>query len=69
MTTRERAYAKASNQRFNQFTEMWIVGSPEGLAAMIQAARATGRLVYISAPQLMGGDDTRHRRYLRLRNH
>ncbi|PZG11531.1 hypothetical protein C1I95_27145 [Micromonospora craterilacus] len=67
MTTRERAYAKASNQHANQFTEMWVVGSPEDLAVMIHAARATGRLVYVSAPHQMGGDDTRHRRYLRLR--
>lgn len=69
MTTRERAYAKASNQRANQYTEMWIVGSPEDLAVMIHAARSTGRLVYVSAPHQMGGDDTRHRRYLRLRTY
>ncbi|MBQ1051686.1 hypothetical protein KBX50_24865 [Micromonospora sp. C51] len=69
MTTRERAYTKANNQRANQYTEIWVVGNPEDLAVMIQAARATGRLVYVSAPHLMGGDDTRHRRYLRLRNH
>ncbi len=68
MTTRERTYAKASNQRANQYTEMWVVGSPEDLAVMIHAARATGRLVYVSAPHQMGGDDTRHRRYLRLRS-
>ncbi|WP_341718852.1 hypothetical protein QQG74_03480 [Micromonospora sp. FIMYZ51] len=69
MTTRERAHAKANNQRFNQFTEIWIVGTPEDLAVMIHAARATGRLVFVSAPHAMGGDDTRHRRYLRLRTH
>ncbi|RAO11823.1 hypothetical protein [Micromonospora noduli] len=69
MTTRERTYAKANNQRAAQFTEMWIVGSPEDLAAMLHAAAQTGRLVYVSAPRLVGGDDTRHRRYLRLRTH
>ncbi|MFU8851255.1 hypothetical protein ACNAW0_09770 [Micromonospora sp. SL1-18] len=68
MTTRERTYARANNQRAAQYTEMWIVGSPEDLAAMIDAARSTGRLVYVSAPHQMGGDDTRHRRYLRLRS-
>jgi alkanesulfonate monooxygenase SsuD/methylene tetrahydromethanopterin reductase-like flavin-dependent oxidoreductase (luciferase family) len=69
MTTRERAYAKASNQRAAQYTEMWIVGSPEDLAVMLRAAARTGRLVYVSAPHQMGPDDTRHRRYLRLRTH
>lgn len=67
MTTHERARARANNQRANQYTEMWIVGNPEDLAVMIHAARITGRLVYVSAPHRMGGDDTRHRRYLRLR--
>ncbi|MGW5083184.1 hypothetical protein [Micromonospora echinospora] len=68
MSTRERAYARASNQRAAQFTEMWIVGTPEDLAVMIHAATQTGRLVYVSAPHQMGPDDTRHRRYLRLRS-
>ncbi|MEU5525406.1 hypothetical protein ABZ744_00520 [Micromonospora chersina] len=67
MTTREREYARANNQRAAQYTEMWIVGSPEDLAVMLHAAAQTGRLVYVSAPHQMGGDDTRHRRYLRLR--
>jgi hypothetical protein len=67
MTTRERAYTRAHNQRAAQYTEMWIVGSPEDLAVMLHAAARTGRLVYVSAPHQMGPDDTRHRRYLRLR--
>ncbi|MDM4721617.1 hypothetical protein QTQ03_19215 [Micromonospora sp. WMMA1363] len=67
MTTRERTYAKANNQYAATFTELWIVGSPEDIAAMIRVASASGRLVYVSAPTRMGGDDTRHRRYLRLR--
>lgn len=68
MTTRERTYARANNQRAAQFTELWIVGSPEDLAVMLDAAARTGRLVYVSAPRQMAGDDTRHRRYLRLRS-
>ncbi|MDM4720361.1 hypothetical protein QTQ03_12540 [Micromonospora sp. WMMA1363] len=68
MTTRERARVRANNQRAAQYTELWIVGRPEDIAAMIHAASATGRLVFVSAPHLMGGDDTRHRRYLRLRS-
>ncbi|NJP30678.1 hypothetical protein [Micromonospora thermarum] len=68
MTTRDRTQARANNQRANQYTEMWVVGSPEDLAVMLHAASATGRLVFVSAPQRMGGDDTRHRRYLRLRS-
>ncbi|MEV0810420.1 hypothetical protein [Micromonospora sp. NPDC050200] len=69
MTTRERTYAKANNQRAAQFTELWIVGRPEDIAAMVQVASASGRLVFVSAPTRMGGDDTRQRRYLRLRTH
>ncbi|MFF0228851.1 hypothetical protein [Micromonospora sp. NPDC005254] len=69
MTTRERAYAKANNQRAAQFTELWIVGRPEDIAVMVRAASASGRLVYLSSPTPMGGDDNRHRRYLRLRTH
>ncbi|MFJ5668184.1 hypothetical protein ACIQAR_21055 [Micromonospora chalcea] len=67
MTTRERTYARASNQRAAQYTEIWVVGSPEDLAVMLHAAAQTGRLVYVSAPHQMGADDNRHRRYLRLR--
>ncbi|MBG6069171.1 hypothetical protein [Micromonospora ureilytica] len=69
MTTRERAYAKANNQRAAQFTELWIVGRPEDIAVMVRAASASGRLVYVSSPSPMGGDDNRQRRYLRLRTH
>ncbi|WP_327033020.1 hypothetical protein [Micromonospora ureilytica] len=69
MTTRERAYAKANNQRAAQFTELWIVGRPEDIAVMVRAASASGRLVYLSSPTPMGGDDNRQRRYLRLRTH
>ncbi|MFI6065291.1 hypothetical protein ACIA47_08475 [Micromonospora sp. NPDC051227] len=67
MTTRERAYARANNQRAAQFTELWITGSPEDIAALVQAVARSGRLVYLSAPRQMPGDDNRHRRYLRLR--
>ncbi|MEW1585938.1 hypothetical protein AB0283_10870 [Micromonospora vinacea] len=69
MTTRERAYARANNQRAAQFTELWIVGRPEDIAVMVRAASASGRLVYLSSPSPMGGDDNRQRRYLRLRTH
>lgn len=68
MTTRERAYAKANNQRAAQYTEMWIIGTPEDLAVMLHVASRTGRLVFVSAPHQMGPEDTRHRRYLRLRS-
>ncbi|MEV1143320.1 hypothetical protein [Micromonospora sp. NPDC049799] len=67
MTTRERTYARANNQKAAQYTELWIIGRPEDIAAMVQVASASGRLVFASAPTAMGGDDTRHRRYLRLR--
>ncbi|MEV1145186.1 hypothetical protein [Micromonospora sp. NPDC049799] len=67
MTTRERAYARANNQRAAQFVELWIVAQPHEIAAMVQVASASGRLVFASAPTAMGGDDTRQRRYLRLR--
>ncbi|SCG63275.1 hypothetical protein [Micromonospora coxensis] len=67
MTTRERAQSRANQQRAAQYTEMWVVAQPAEIAAMVQIASASGRLVYVSPPQLMGGDDTRHRRYLRLR--
>ncbi|MET8306059.1 hypothetical protein [Micromonospora sp. NPDC005173] len=69
MTTREHTYAKANNQRAAQYTELWVIGRPEDIAAMVQVASASGRLVYASAPTRMGGDDNRHRRYLRLRTH
>ncbi|MFI7603949.1 hypothetical protein ACIBTV_02350 [Micromonospora sp. NPDC049366] len=69
MTTRERTYTRANQQRAAQYTELWVIGSPEDIAVMIHAASRTGRLVFVSAPQPMGGDDTRHRRYLRLRTH
>ncbi|MEU4714088.1 hypothetical protein AB0F73_10630 [Micromonospora purpureochromogenes] len=67
MSTRERTYARASNQRAAQFVELWIVAQPHEIAAMVQVASASGRLVFVSPPTPMGGDDTRHRRYLRLR--
>lgn len=67
MTTRERTYARANQQRAAQFVELWIVAQPHEIAAMLQVASASGRLVFVSAPTPMGGDDTRHRRYLRLR--
>ncbi|RZU73472.1 hypothetical protein EV384_1877 [Micromonospora kangleipakensis] len=67
MTTRERTYARANNQRMAQYAELWIIARPQEIEAMVQAASASGRLVYLSPPALMGGDDTRQRRYLRLR--
>ena len=67
MSTRERTYARANQQRAAQYTELWIVGQPHEIASMVQVASASGRLVFVSAPTPMGGDDTRHRRYLRLR--
>ena len=67
MTTRERTYTRANQQRAAQYAEIWIVAQPAEIAAMVQVASASGRLVYLSAPTPMGGDDTRHRRYLRLR--
>ena len=67
MTTRERTYTRANQQRAAQYAEIWIVAQPAEIAAMVQVASASGRLVYASAPTPMGGDDTRHRRYLRLR--
>ncbi|RQW99352.1 hypothetical protein [Micromonospora globispora] len=67
MTTRERTYVRGNNQRAAQYTELWIIGQPAEIAAMVQVASASGRLVFISAPTPMGGDDNRHRRYLRLR--
>ncbi|PWU43199.1 hypothetical protein DLJ46_32670 [Micromonospora globispora] len=67
MTTRERTYARANSQRAAQYVELWIVARPEEIEVMVQAASASGRLIYLSPPVPMGGDDTRFRRYLRLR--
>ncbi|MEU1843836.1 hypothetical protein [Micromonospora sediminicola] len=67
MTTREHAYARANSQRAAQYVEIWIVAQPSEIASMVQVASASGRLVYLGPPQPMGGDDTRQRRYLRLR--
>ncbi|TDC43625.1 MULTISPECIES: hypothetical protein [unclassified Micromonospora] len=68
MTTRERTVIRINNQRAAQYTELWVIGTPEDLALMFEAANRTGRLVFVSAPTPMGGDDTRFRRYVRLRN-
>jgi hypothetical protein len=65
MTARERTYARVNNQRAAQYAELWIIARPQEIEAMVQAA--SGRLVYLSPPTPMGGDDTRFRRYLRLR--
>jgi hypothetical protein len=67
MTTRERAYARATNQRMIQYTELWIIGMPDDIATLMQAAKSSGQLVYASPPQTVGRDDPRMRRYLRLR--
>lgn len=69
MTTRERARARANTQQLAQFTELWIVGRPADVAALVDAASRSGLLAYVSPPALMGGDDPRIRRYLRLRAH
>ncbi|MFJ1542486.1 hypothetical protein ACIODS_28505 [Micromonospora chalcea] len=67
MTTREHAYAKANQQRAARYVEIWIVAQPGEIASMVQVASASGRLVYLVPPHAVGGDDTRQRRYLRLR--
>lgn len=69
MTTRERASARANNQRASTYVELWIIAPPEDIATLVRLASASGRLVYISPSTAMGGGDTRHRRYLRLRTH
>ncbi|AVT38017.1 hypothetical protein [Plantactinospora sp. BB1] len=69
MTTRERARAKANTQQMAQYTELWIVGHPADVAALVHTASRSGLLAYVSPPASMGGDDPRIRRYLRLRAH
>ncbi len=67
MTTRERAYARASSQRMVQYTELWIIGMPEDIAALMDIAGRSGKLAYASPPTPVSPDDPRMRRYLRLR--
>jgi len=67
MTTRQHTYAKANSQRASRYVEIWIVAQPGEIASMVQVASASGRLVYLGPPHPVGGDDTRQRRYLRLR--
>ncbi|SBT69196.1 hypothetical protein GA0070622_6315 [Micromonospora sediminicola] len=67
MTTREQAHARANSQRAAQYVEIWVIAQPSEIASMVQVASASGRLVYLGPPQAVGGDDTRQRRYLRLR--
>ncbi|MFI7213142.1 hypothetical protein ACIBP4_01085 [Micromonospora maritima] len=67
MTTREHTYTKANQQRAAQYVEIWVIAQPSEVASMVQVASASGRLVYLGPPQAVGGDDTRQRRYLRLR--
>ncbi|WFE37982.1 hypothetical protein [Micromonospora sp. WMMD998] len=67
MTTREQAYARANQQRAAGYVEIWIIAQPSEIACMVRVASASGRLVYLGPPQSMGGNDTRQRRYLRLR--
>ena len=67
MSTREQAYAKANQQRAARYVEIWIVAQPGEIASMVQVASASGRLVYLGPPHPVDGDDTRQRRYLRLR--
>ncbi|MEO3820986.1 hypothetical protein [Plantactinospora sp. B24E8] len=69
MTTRERARARQNTHQVAQYTELWIVGHPADVAAMVTAASRSGLLAYVSPPSFMGGDDPRIRRYLRLRAH
>ena len=68
MTTRERQRARHTNHQAAQYTELWIVGTPDEVAHLFRTLRRSGRLVYASAPTIAGPDDPRHRRYLRLRN-
>ena len=65
--TRERARARANNQRMAQFIELWIIGLPEEVTTLVCLAQQSGQLVYASAPTSMGGGDPRMRHYLRLR--
>ncbi|MEV0396916.1 hypothetical protein [Polymorphospora rubra] len=67
MNTRERTRAKADNARAAQFTELWIIGTPEDVSAIVHQASASGLLVYASAPERVSREDPRFRRYLRLR--
>lgn len=68
MTTRERARARRNNHHAVQYTEIWIIGTPEETTALVNAIRQCGRLIHASAPTYAGPDDFRHRRYLRLRH-
>ncbi|WP_067504101.1 hypothetical protein [Actinoplanes sp. TFC3] len=68
MTTRERTQARNDNQKAAQYTELWIIGTPEETTALVHALRTSGRLVQATAPTIAGPHDPRHRRYLRLRN-
>jgi rRNA maturation protein Nop10 len=67
MTTRDRAYARATGQQMAPYTELWIIGMPEDIATLMHAASRSGQLAYASAPQRVSPDDPRMRRYLRLR--
>ena len=62
---RERARTRAATN----FTELWLVGTGDQVAALTTAARTAGALVYQSAPTPMGGTDPRLRVYLRLYLH
>lgn len=66
--TRERARARAANQRMAEFIELWIIGVPEQVTALYQLALRSGQLVYAAPPTAVGNGDPRIRRYLRLRN-
>ncbi|SCG14002.1 hypothetical protein GA0070610_0195 [Micromonospora echinofusca] len=68
MTARERVVIRLNNQRATRYTDLLVIGTPEDLAPMFEAASRLGRLVFISAPVPMGDNDTRFRRYVRLRN-
>ncbi|HEX6969661.1 MAG TPA: hypothetical protein VF174_12750 [Micromonosporaceae bacterium] len=69
MNTRQRARARANNEKMADFIELWIIGVPEQVAALVHLAMRSGRLVYASPPTTVGNGDPRMRRYLRLRNH
>jgi hypothetical protein len=62
---RDRAYTRAATT----YTELWMVGTGDQIAALTTAARTTGTLVYQSAPTPMGGTDPRQRVYIRLNLH
>ena len=52
--TRERARARANNQKMAEFIELWIIGLPEEVTTLVRLAQQSGQLVYASATHLDG---------------